>query len=144
MARLRKSLVDQSKTAGNATDRRGPQQHRGREASVAIFGDTSGILTSHHKGKRQLLQGGSDEIYGDAYVIEDAAKGGNDELIANGGLPPNHQYYSLYGDAYVMRDHSIGGNDVLTGGEATGNQLIGDSYFMSGSAVGGNDRLTGG
>jgi hypothetical protein len=110
---------------------------------MAIYGDTSGTLSGHQKGKGQLLQG-SDEIYGDAYFIEGQARAGSDELIANGGGSPYGTYYSLYGDAYVMRDQSVGGNDVLIGGEANGNYLYGDAFYMSGFTVGGNDRLTGG
>ena len=43
---------------------------------MAIYGDTSGTLSGNEHGTRQVLTG--DEVYGDASIIQDAAKGGND------------------------------------------------------------------
>ena len=105
---------------------------------MAIYGDTSGTLSGHQKGKGQRLLGDG-SIIGDAWAIQDDAKGGNDQLIGTGDRN------FLYGDALIMGGHSVGGKDVLTGAaSASMNYLVGDGVYMSGFAVGGNDRLTGG
>ena len=89
--------------------------------------------------------GGNDLIVGDLSTVQNLygdaggdisghASGGNDHIIANGGL---NGTTAIYGDAGGnMSDHAIGGNDILGGAQADLVKIYGDAGAnMSGHAT---------
>lgn len=87
-----------------------------------LFGDARILIDS--TGGNDLIHGdlfvgapGNDTLWGDAYEMRGASKGGNDVLRADGGDD------WLWGDAQVMSAASQGGNDILEGG--AGNDTFG-------------------
>jgi Ca2+-binding RTX toxin-like protein len=73
-------------------------------------------------------------MYGDALVMKDDARGGNDTFSGSG-------VGSHFGDASEMHDQTRGGDDTLVGGAY---QNFGDAYVMDGDSRGGNDLLSNG
>ena len=69
-------------------------------------------------------------LYGDAYQMFNAARGGNDTLTG-GNLDAIN---SLYGDAYSMFDNAHGGDDTLISGTGT-DHMWGDAQFINGVAA---------
>lgn len=111
--------------------------------SNTLTGDAY-IITDFARGGNDSLQGGSADfltqrIYGDAYVMNRFAAGGDDLIIGGGGS--RHASDRLYGDAYEMHDFAHGGNDQIIGLIAT---IYGDAYSMDGFTVGGDDWISGG
>jgi hypothetical protein len=87
------------------------------------------------------------QLTGDAQLLLDSARGGNDALIGGNATAGSVENF-LYGDALGIDNAGPGGNDKLTGGNASGsgtvnNTLMGDAA-QSYSAKGGNDTLTAG
>ena len=107
-----------------------------------VFGDRDGSLTDHEQGGNQNLLGLPDAV-GDARLITDFARGGDDFLSTVGGQNPH-----LFGDAIDMTRHAQGGDDILVGSDITiglgENFLYGDAIRMSDFTQGGNDTLIGG
>ena len=140
---------------------------------MAIYGDTSGTLSGHQKGKGQQLKG-TGGIYGDARPLDGDARGGNDVLVVAAG----GSFSELFGDAHSMQGDARGGNDTLQGaltkeritlpkigcadmcrlwsgtqsgvcdwllgGASSENQLYGGAMQMWGDTRGGNDVVVGG
>ena len=105
---------------------------------MAVYGDTSGTLSGHQQGKGQRLQG-TGEIYGDLWLLDGDARGGNDMLVVAAG----GSFSELFGDAHYMEGDARGGNDTLQGAvhegadHTTRNWMRGDAQVMVGNAVGG-------
>ena len=105
-----------------------------------LWGDTDDTVFVATVCGRDTLRGGTfgDLLVGDVQELDDASRGGNDQLWGNGGDD------SLYGDAEGgLFESSRGGNDVLRGGNGA-DLIYGDGERISEFAHGGNDRLLGG
>src|SRR5262245_13682443 len=103
-----------------------------------LFGDNSGTLSN--TGGKQTINGlgGDDALYGDAFVMQKRAHGGDDILTGGDGINDK-----LYGDAYEMHQNSVGVDGSLDGGVGFGDIAYGDAFLMDGSARGGSDILNG-
>jgi len=102
-------------------------------------GTNDTLTTPLHSGAPPPLE----FFLGDADMMNDSSRGGNDVLI---GVDGANERQVACGDAFMMNDSSRGGNDLIIGGAGgSGNQLLcGDACTMSGNARGGNDLIIGG
>jgi hypothetical protein len=117
------------------------------EGDHYIFGD-AGLLTESAKGGNDHIlwtSGGTADISGDAYLMDGNAIGGNDQFkIAN--LSGS---FNVYGDAVEMYGSTRGGDDLLEGGIINSNgewgitQWYGDAILLTDSAIGGGDFIRG-
>lgn len=92
----------------------------GRGGSDYLYGDA--YLINNGKGGADTLNGGSgnDSLYGDSERLGSLASAGNDTLFGNGGQDV------IYGDSVTREVGSIAGNDRIDGG-AGNDKLYGDS-----------------
>jgi hypothetical protein len=93
---------------------------------------------------------------GDALVIYDESKGGNDRVAGGDATADDGDAYAInvaLGDAFALYGDIRAGNDVITGGDASAdddgyagaiNLLVGDAMMVGGDVELGNDKLTGG
>jgi hypothetical protein len=112
-------------------------------SDLVIYGDVDGSLGDRIRAGDQAL--GPDQpvdysllrIVGDADVLFDRAKGGDDiTRFGRGGT------IELIGDARLLADRARGGDDTLGGMDGAFNTIYGDAEVMTGRAQGGDDTLS--
>lgn len=148
----------------------------GRGGNDLVYGGT-GADTLYGDARLALLGVGGDDVlfagpggstrqvlYGDAFSLENGARGGNDrldggdEMSGDGGSLTGATGgrdvvdardvtvggdIRLYGDALgVMDEGSRGGNDVLWA-SSLGSRMVGDALSVRDTSVGGRDQLNG-
>jgi len=115
-----------------------------------IFGDTSGTLSGTARGHGQILVGpdvpdggpGAD-MYGDALVITDSARGGSDAIFGPGLPGGGGTFAFLHGDAKTISGFGQGEDDLIVCGSGPRNQAYGDAEQMTDNAHGGDDGIFG-
>lgn len=118
-------------------------------ATYPIFGDTDGTLSGSARGASQELRGpdipdGSRfAIYGDASVITDTARGGNDWIVGPKLPGGGGSFADLYGDAGTLSGHGRGGNDAVFASDGPRNEVFGDADTITDHGRGGNDLVVG-
>ena len=120
--------------------------HSGAPPPLEFFFGDANMMNDSSRGGNDVLIGvdGANErkvACGDAFMMEDSSRGGNDRIIGGTGGSGNQL---LCGDACTMSDNARGGNDLIIGGAGAINILIGDACAMSDNARGGNDVLVAG
>ena len=120
--------------------------HSGAPPPLEFFLGDADMMNDSSRGGNDVLIGvdGANErkvACGDAFMMEDSSRGGNDLIIGGTGGSGNQL---LCGDACTMSDNARGGNDLIIGGAGATNILIGDACAMSDNARGGNDVLVAG
>jgi len=120
--------------------------HSGGPSPLEFFLGDADMMSDSSRGGNDVLIGvdGANErkvACGDAFMMEDSSRGGNDRIIGGTGGSGNQL---LCGDACTMSDNARGGNDLIIGGAGAINILIGDACAMSDNARGGNDVLVAG
>jgi len=105
-----------------------------------LFGDAL-VLADHARGgDDHLTSMDSTRLYGDAETITDFAQGGNDSVIVGS------QGFEAYGDAVIMSGHGRGGDDYVEIAGAFSYYsgfAFGDAKIMTDHARGGNDQVFG-
>lgn len=141
---------------GNLANRigtKGSDRLKGTNSGEAILGDpydsrelTYGsvvllengpALTKKAAGDILLGRGGDDLIIGDAVIIKEDGRGGDDKIEGGSGRD------DLYGDAFEMKDKAKGGDDKVEAGSG-GGWAAGDAQRMLDKAEGGDDKVVGG
>jgi Ca2+-binding RTX toxin-like protein len=120
--------------------------HSGAPPPLEFFFGDANMMNDSSRGGNDVLIGvdGANErkvACGDAFMMEDSSRGGNDLIIGGTGGSGNQL---LCGDACTMSDNARGGNDLIIGGSGATNILIGDACAMSDNVRGGNDVLVAG